>query len=172
MEKSYRDLFDALAARAAEAPELKELIGAVESVDDSDPLRIPALKAMKRNPPPPIALGYTNNDEKLVLYARNTVRKRKAPQPAVCGQVPALAWLFEAQAPFPLDDAALRAQFVELVRRSFGYLETRIANYFELEHDAKLLVTTGEPPTLEIKPQSETVAAPKKAAQSRPPKGA
>jgi hypothetical protein len=150
MEKSYRDLFDALQAHAEAAPALRELIAAVEAVDDMDPLRIAALKAMKKNPVPPINVGYAIEHEMLVMYARNTVRKRKASRPARCAQIPAFAWLFEAEHPFPAVEPELRARYVELVQRSFGYLETRIANYFVVGHDSELVTRTNGLPVLAI----------------------
>ena len=154
MEKSYRDLFDALQAHAAATPALSELLAAVEAVDDMDPLRIAALKAMKKNPVPPINLGYATEHEMLVMYARNTLRKRKAPQPALCAQIPAFAWLFEASQPFPAVELQLRPRYVELVHRSFGYLETRIANYFEVGHDSELVVRQNGTSVLAIETRS------------------
>ena len=148
MEKPYRDLFEALEMKAAEVPAAAELVAAIGQVDDVDPLRIPSIKAMKRAEPPPINVSYGILEGMLTLFARNTQRKRKAPQPTICAQIPAFPWLFDATAPFP-GEPGLRTQCVELVRQSFGYLEIRIRNYFEVGHDGRLTVG-GEPPVLVI----------------------
>lgn len=153
VEKPYRDLFDALEAKTADLPAAAELVAAIGQVDDADPLRIPALRAMKRAEPPPINVSYGILDGMLTQFARNTQRKRRAPQPTICAQVPAFPWLFDAQASFPGDDD-LRNQCVELVRQSFGYLEIRISNYFEVGHDGRLLVA-GDPPVLVIEESAD-----------------
>lgn len=162
MEKSYRDLFEELSQRATGCQPLSQLIAAVAQVDDADPLRIAALKAMKRLPPPPINLSYVVESGMLSMYARNTVRKRKATKLALCAQVPAQEWLLNANQAFP-GDPELRGRYVELVQRSFGYLEIRIANYFPIGHDSRLTVRAGSPLTLKIKAgdsQEEGSAAP------------
>lgn len=149
MEKSYRDLFDALVEQAAQSPSVKALVDAVGEIDDLDPLRIPALKAMKREPTPPLALKYVRENGKLVLYARNTVRKRRAPRPAFCADIPAFPWLFDVDGEFQ-GDPRLRPRCAELVRRSFGYLGIRIANYFEIGYDNSLVSFEEAPGVLTI----------------------
>lgn len=146
MEKSYRDLFEIIET-TAKSDALKEFLNAIGEVDDTDPLRSPVLRAMKRVPPPPINMLYSCEEGKLRLYARNTVRKRKAAQPALCAEIPAYEWLF-TESGFPEADLALRDRCLELVRRSFGYLEMRIANYFEVGHDTHLAVKAGQPTLL------------------------
>jgi hypothetical protein len=80
---------------------VKALLTAVAEIDDLDPLRIAALKAMKRVPPPPINLSYVLEEGALSMYVRNTVRKRKVQKPALCTQLPAPAWLFQPSDAFP-----------------------------------------------------------------------
>lgn len=150
MEKSYRDLYEALSHAAAGSAELTRLLEAVGEIDDLDPLRIPSLKAMKRIPPPPIGLSYAYENGKLGLFARNVVRKRRARKPTLCGELEAPAWLFDQNAPAPCA-SDLRARFVELVHRSFGYLETRIANYFEIICDRQLVIENTDEPVLAIR---------------------
>jgi hypothetical protein len=146
MEKSYRDLFEALERQAPGNEELAGLIRAVGEVDDTDPLRVHAIKAMKKSPPPPINLIYEYQNSTLTLYARNTIRKRKAALPAQCVAIAVPAWLFDARATFQGQEQT-RAACVELVHRSFGYLEIRIANYFTLDHDVRL-TRQAEPPSV------------------------
>lgn len=149
MEKSYRDLFEELSQQAKTSAPLTELIAAIEQVDDLDPLRIAALKAMKRLPPPPINLRYMVEDGKLSMYARNTVRKRNPAKLALCAQITGQDWLFDPESEFPGEPSS-RAPYLELVQRSFGYLEVRIANYFEVGHDSRLVIQAGMRPALKI----------------------
>ena len=161
MEKPYRDLFDRLSLEAAAVPALAELVSNVGQVDDLDPLRIPALKAMKRSAAPPLRLAYRFDDSPasaLALYARNPARKRLAPQPALCARLAVPSWLFDASAEFPGADWAQRGAYVELVARSFFYLELRIAHYFEVHRDNTLGMCRDPRLVLEITPVSAAAA--------------
>jgi len=139
MEKSYRDLYARLSAQEPANPALTALLAAVGTIDDISPLRVPALIAMKRAQVPPLNLGYRYENGELALFARNTTRKNKNYPLALCGKIEAPLWLFDSAAPFPGSNDSGRAAYTELVRRSFGYLEERIALYFPLGHDSRLI---------------------------------
>ena len=149
MEKSYRDLFDKLTQQAGTDPALGALLSAVRTVDEISPLRVPQLIAMKREPIPTLNLEYRLEHGQLGLHARNPLRKNKSYPPALCARIDVPAWLFEPTEDFPGRDAAERAEYVSLIRRSFGYLEIRISNYFPLAHDSRLN-ETGSPVRLTI----------------------
>jgi hypothetical protein len=132
MEKSYRELFEGLSIEAAGMPPLLDFVSRVGVIDDCDPMRVPALKAMRQGTAPPLELLYRLDDASspvLCLYAQNPLRKRKAAEPSVCARLPLERWCVDAVSPFP-GDVASRIKYLELVQRSFAYLELRIGIYF------------------------------------------
>lgn len=151
MEKSYRDLFDTLSARAGDS--LLTLIQGVGCIDDLDPMQCPALRAMKGSPPPPLNLLYVLQDgvePTLSLCAENPARKRKAAAPSLCARLVLPRWCCHADEPFPDESLATRTAYLDLIQRSFGYLSGRIGIYFAVQMRNTLVVATDAVPVLRL----------------------
>jgi len=141
MHKDYRDLQERVELQAAQIPEAQHLLEQVGAVDDLDPLRVPALKAMKREPAPPLELTFRRENHELVVYARNTARKRRAQQPTRCATVTCPGWLFDPTVPAPPSlTPALRLDLLAMIKESYALLGQRISNYFPVTFRDELVI--------------------------------
>jgi hypothetical protein len=143
MHKDYRDLQDRLESAVQAIPEAKRFVAAIGEVDDLDPLRVPALKAMKRVPPPPLRLVFEREGSALHLSAENLTRKRKAQKLTSCATVECPEWVFDPQVVAPSElDQATRLDILSMLKESFALFGTRIAIYFPVSFGQELMIHT------------------------------
>ena len=149
MHHAYRSLLERLEATLSALPELLPLWKEVELLDDLDPLRVPALKAMKRVPAPPVELSFSRDGDRFVMNARNLLRKREAKTPTRCAALQVPSWLWDTDASVPAGlTLVIRRDCAELVRTSFELFATRIRNHFTVSFGQQLVVRTLAPAPL------------------------
>jgi hypothetical protein len=141
MHKGYRELLARIEGQAAALPQVQPLLAQVEQLDDLNPLTVPAVKAMLRAPPPPLELTLVRENPHLVLYARNTARKRRASQATRAASIECPPWLFDPQTHREPEVAeSLRLELLALVKESFTLLGHRISNSFAVTFRDELVI--------------------------------
>jgi hypothetical protein len=162
MHKAYRDLTARVESAVEDIAEAKRFVAAIGDIDDLDPLRVPALKAMKRVPAPPLRLVFEVQGPTLFLAAENLTRKRKAQKLTSCAMVDYPDWLFDPHGP---SGAALpepvKLDILQMLKESFALLGTRIGVYFP--------VTFGQELVIQDKPAAHLTIRGKSLSEMEPP---
>lgn len=140
MHKGYRELLAKIEVEVGSWPQLQPLLHQVDVLDDLNPLTVPAVKAMLRDPPPPLELTLVREELSLVVYARNTVRKRRASQATRVAGLECPAWIFSPESIETTMPQSLMLDSLALIKESIQLLGHRISNSFAVTFRDQLLI--------------------------------